>query len=105
MLGNFFSFLTRFKVHSKQGGKCFFRDVNVADNHCEGTICDFHHIIPKTKPNIAKYGPERIHSEENCVGLCRWCHDNNLYALRNYKMVLMRKWDKELANEKEEGKL
>jgi len=95
----FFDFITRYKIAHRQGGKCYFAALNIPRHHCEGKICDFHHIVSKTQANIKKYGVKRIHSAENCAGLCRWCHNNNLIALQNAKIVLMEKWDKEIRDE------
>ena len=61
-----FSQETRQAVHAAQNGRC---KISV------DRIDDFHHRVPNTKANQAKY-PLFLNSPLNCVGLSRAVHDS-----------------------------
>ena len=87
MQSNKFPFKIRLSVFYRNGGRC-----ELQGPGCTNHIQDFHHIVPKEKANQLKYGSDKIHSEENCIGVCRHCHTQSVHLLSEHKTALTDKW-------------
>ena len=87
MFQNKFPFQIRLSIFYRNGGRC-----ELQGPGCTNHIQDFHHIVPKEKANQSKYGSDKIHSEENCIGVCRHCHDQSVHLLNERRDALKDKW-------------
>jgi len=91
-----FSREVREQVYEEQNWQCGLYTVN---EFCTRRGDSIHHIIENTIPHRRKYGNKRIQSRENAVFLCTECHTNYRHMLNEEAWDLLKKWEKEIANE------